>query len=304
MNLDPKKAESWFRPISLSSIGAREATAATDALSAAGRVGMTISEYDLRGRVALVTGAGRGIGKGICQVLAEAGADVVINSLTERYVTGVAAGIAEATGRRVVPLVADVTKADHAERAITRVLEEFGALDVLVNNLGDSIRKPLVPRPGQDAGSATSLSDEELRLILDVNLTATLLCSRAVGAHMLARGTGKVINIGSFASARGGADLTIYSAAKTALVGFTRALALEWAPHGVQVNAIAPGLFPDPVTVGAEGHAERVRHATQVVPLRREGRLREVGLLALYLASPASDYMTGQTLYLDGGLTL
>jgi NAD(P)-dependent dehydrogenase (short-subunit alcohol dehydrogenase family) len=108
----------------------------------------------------------------------------------------------------------------------------------------------------------------------------------------------------SFASARGGVDLTIYAAAKTALVGFTRALALEWAPYGVQVNSIAPGLFPDAVTVGEAGYAERVRNARQTVPLQREGRLREVGLLAVYLASAASDYMTGQTLYLDGGLTL
>lgn len=265
---------------------------------------MMPAEYDVRGKVVLVTGAGRGIGKGIAQVLAEAGADVAINSLTDRHVTGLAADLARATGRRVVPLVADVTKADEVERAVGRVIAELGALDVLVNNLGDSIRKPLVADPDPGGDSAAVLSDEELRTILDVNLTATLLCTRAVGAHMLARRSGKVINIGSFASARGGAQLTIYSTAKTALVGFTRALALEWAPRGVQVNAIAPGLFPDPVTTGEAGYADRLEHARRVVPLGREGRLREVGLLALYLASAASDYMTGQTLYLDGGLTL
>jgi NAD(P)-dependent dehydrogenase (short-subunit alcohol dehydrogenase family) len=121
---------------------------------------------------------------------------------------------------------------------------------------------------------------------------------------MLARRSGKVINVGSFASERGRAMLTIYAAAKSALVGFTRSLALEWAPYGVQVNGIAPGLFPDPVTVGEAGYVERQRNAQKVVPLQREGRLREVGLLALYLAGSASDYMTGQTLYLDGGLTL
>jgi NAD(P)-dependent dehydrogenase (short-subunit alcohol dehydrogenase family) len=265
---------------------------------------VTLPEYDLSGRVAFVTGAARGIGKGISQALAEAGADVVINSLTDRHVTGLAADIAKATGRRVMPLVADVTKSDEVERAVSQILREFGALDVMVNNLGDSIRKPLVPLPGQEAKAAGPLTDEEYRLILDLNLTEAVLCSRAVGPHMLARRSGKVINIGSFASARGGVDLTIYAAAKTALVGFTRALALEWAPHGVQVNAIAPGLFPDPVTVGDAGYAERIRHARQTVPLQREGRLREVGLLAVYLASAAADYMTGQTLYLDGGLTL
>lgn len=279
---------------------------------------MAIPEYDLTGKVAFVTGAGRGIGKGIAQALAEAGADVIINSLTDKHVTGLAAEIAKATGRRVVPLVADVTKSDEVERAMTRILKEFGALDVLVNNLGDSIRKPLVPLPGPLSDQAAKapgpltpgpltpgpLTDDEYRLILDLNLTEAVLCSRAAGPHMLARRSGKIINIGSFASARGGVNLTIYAAAKTALVGFTRALALEWAPYGVQVNSIAPGFFPDAVTAGEAGYAEAVRRAQQTVPLQREGRLREVGLLAVYLASAAADYMTGQTLYLDGGLTL
>ena len=261
-----------------------------------------IPEYDLTDKVAFVTGAGRGIGKGIAQALAEAGADVVINSLTDKHVTGLAADIATSTGRRVVPLVADVTKSDEVERAVARILGEFGALHILVNNLGDSIRKPLVPSAAGGAGSV--LSDDELGFIMDVNFTATVFCARAIGPHMLARRSGKVINIGSFASLRGGTSLTIYSAAKTGLVGFTRALALEWAPAGVQVNMIAPGLFPDPVTAGQAGHADRVQRARNVVPLGREGQLREVGLLTVYLASAASDYMTGQTLYLDGGLTL
>ncbi|OGL26359.1 MAG: hypothetical protein A3G97_11610, partial [Candidatus Rokubacteria bacterium RIFCSPLOWO2_12_FULL_69_21] len=245
---------------------------------------MNISEYDLTGKVVFVTGAGRGIGKGIAQVLAEAGADVIINALTSRYVEGLAADIGKATGRRVVPLVADVTKADEVERAIARIVGEFGALHILVNNLGDAIRKPLV-----------QLTDEELRTVLDLNFTATVLCSRAAGPHMLARRSGKVINITSFAAVKGAPNLTIYAAGKAALVGFTRALALEWAPHGVQVNGIGPGFFPDPVTVGDAAYQQRVEDAARTVPLGREGRLREVGLLALYLASAASDYMTGQT---------
>ena len=284
---------------------------------------MPLPEYDLSGKGAFVTGAGRGIGKGIAQALAEAGADVIINSLTDKHVTGLAADIAKATGRRVVPLVADVTKSADVERAIAQILKDFGALDVLVNNLGDSIRKPLVPLPGALSDQAAkapgpltpaaltpaaltpaALTDDEYRLILDLNLTEAVLCSRAAGPHMLGRRSGKIINIGSFASIRGGVNLTIYAAAKTALVGFTRALALEWAPYGVQVNSIAPGLFPDAVTAGEASYADAVRRAQQTVPLQREGRLREVGLLAVYLASAAADYMTGQTLYLDGGLTL
>lgn len=259
-------------------------------------------DLNLDGKVALVTGAGRGIGKGIAEVLAQAGADVAINSLTDEYVTPLAAALARSTGRRVVPMVADVTRPEEVSRAVARVIADLGRLDVLVNNLGDSIRSPLVPLPG--APGAAGVSDADLRFVMDVNLTATILCTRAVGPHMLERGSGKVVNVASFAAQRGGVNLSIYATAKTGLVGFTRAMALEWAPHGVRVNGVAPGLFPDPVTVGEAGYAERVESAKRTVPLGREGRLREVGLATLYLASAASDYMTGQMLYLDGGLTL
>ena len=263
---------------------------------------MMPSEYDISGKVVFITGAGRGIGKGIAQVLAEAGADVALNALTPKYVNDTSAEIAAASGRRVVPIIADVTKADGVARAIDSVLKTFGRIDVLVNALGDSIRKPLVALPGKDGGSA--LSDEDLRFIMDVNLTEALLCTRAVGPHMLERRSGKVINIASWTAQRGGQDLVVYTTAKTALAGFTRAQALEWASYGVHVNAIAPGIFPDIVTFGEERFHQSNRRAEQTVPLKRAGRLREVGLLALYLASPASDYMTGQTLLLDGGLSL
>jgi NAD(P)-dependent dehydrogenase (short-subunit alcohol dehydrogenase family) len=259
-------------------------------------------EFDVTGKVVLITGAGRGIGKGIAQVLAEAGADIALNALTPRYVEGTAAEIAAASGRRVVPVIADVTKPDDVRRAVDGVLSTFGRIDVLVNALGDSIRKPLVALPGKEGGVA--LSDDELRFIMDINLTEALLCTRAVGPHMLARRSGKVINIASWTAHQGGRDMVLYTAAKTGLAGFTRAQALEWAPYGVTVNAIAPGMFPDVVTSGEERFRQSTQRATESVPLGRPGRLREVGFLALYLASAASDYMTGQTILLDGGLGL
>jgi NAD(P)-dependent dehydrogenase (short-subunit alcohol dehydrogenase family) len=260
-------------------------------------------EFDVTGKVVFITGAGRGIGKGIAQVLAEAGADVAINALTPTYVTTTAAEIAAASGRRVIPIIADVTQPDEVSRAVDSVLATFGRIDVLVNALGDSIRKPLVTLPDKP-DSAAGVSDEELRFIMDINLTEALLCTRAVGPNMLARGSGKVINIASWTAHQGGRDMVIYTTAKTALAGFTRAQALEWAPYGVHVNAIAPGLFPDVVTAGDERFHLLTKRAEQTVPLARAGRLREVGLLALYLASYASDYMTGQTILLDGGLGL
>ena len=264
---------------------------------------MLPAEYDISGKIAFITGAGRGIGKGIAEVLAEAGADVALNALTPRYVESTAAAIAKATGRRVVPVIADVTKPDEVQRAIDRVLKDFGRLDVLVNNLGDAIRKPLVPLPGRPEG-ATALTDDEVKWVMDVNLTEAILCTRVVGPHMLERRSGKVINISSWTARQGGGDMVVYTIAKTALAGFTRAQALEWAPYHVQVNAIAPGMFPDPVTGGEERTRRTEERAAQTVPLGRAGRLREVGLLALYLASDASNYMTGQTIFLDGGMSL
>ena len=264
---------------------------------------MMPAEFDITGKVVFITGSGRGIGKGIAQVLAEAGADVGINALTPKYVVGTAAEIAAASGRRVVPIVADVTKPDEVRRAVDQVLATFGRIDILVNALGDSIRKPLVTLPDDNAG-APGVSDEELRFIMDINVTEALLCTRAVGPHMLARRSGKVINIASWTAHQGGRDMVIYTTAKTALAGFTRAQALEWAPYGVHVNCIAPGIFPDVVTSGEERVRQSMERTRTTVPLGRPGRLREVGLLALYLASGASDYMTGQTIPLDGGLGL
>ncbi len=146
-------------------------------------------EYDITGKIVFITGAGRGIGKGIAQVLAEAGADIALNALTPKYVEGVAKDIAASSGRRVVPVVADVTKPDTVKRAVDQVLQTFGRIDVLVNALGNSIRKPLAQAAGQHTTPAAS--DEELRFIMDVNLTEALLCTRAVGPHMLARRLGQ-----------------------------------------------------------------------------------------------------------------
>lgn len=264
---------------------------------------MIPSEFDITDKVVFVTGAGRGIGKGIAQVLAEAGADVAINALTPKYVEPLAKKVAAASGRRVVPIVADMTRATGVQGAIDEVMTTFGRIDVLVNGLGDSIHKPLVGLPGSDA-AGTVISDDDLRFIMDVNLTEALLTTRAVGPHMLARGSGKVINVASWVAHGRGRDIVLYTTAKTALAGFTRSLALEWAPHGVQVNCLAPGLFPDIVTSGEARMQRSAERAKVEVPLGRTGQLREAGLLALYLASSASDYMTGQTILLDGGLAL
>lgn len=260
---------------------------------------MLLKEYEIGGKVALITGAGRGIGRGIVEVLAEAGADIALNALTNRYVEDTAREIASASRRRVLPLLADITKTEDVQKLVDTVLAEFGHLDILVNCLGDAIRHPLVRLPDKEG---TSITDEELKRIIDINLTGTILCTRAVGTHFLARRSGKIINISSVTAGKGGGDLVVYTLAKSAVIGLTRTQALEWAPYNIQINSIAPGLFPDTHTYGAK--AQLPESMLRRIPLRRAGLVREVGLLTLYLASPASDFMTGQTIFLDGGLSL
>ena len=272
---------------------------------------MLPSEFDVVGRVVLITGAGRGIGSGIAEVLADAGATVAINALTPTYAEATATTIRDRLVQRaaetrapvgaVEVFLGDVTQTVGAEAVVQRVLERFGRIDVLVNNLGDAIMKPLVALPET---RTRTIDDEGLQRILDLNAMATLRCTRAVGPHFLERRSGKVINISSYTVAHGGARVVLYTAAKAAITAFTRAQAVEWAPYNIQVNAIAPGLFPDPRTQDAQALAAADQSVARIAPLGRAGRVREVGLLALYLASAASDYMTGQTLYLDGGASI
>ena len=247
----------------------------------------------LQGKTAFVTGGTGGIGAAICTRFATEGASVIAADLQQ-------AGN-PAAGVEFVEF--DVTREDGIVTTFADLEKRWHKIDVLVNALGDSIRTPLVGLPdGEGAGEA--ISDADLDFIIDINLTEALLCTRAVGPHMLARRSGKVINISSWTGRQGGGEMVLYTAAKSALEGFTRAQALEWAPYGIQVNCIAPGLFPDIMTGGEARMRRSVERAKTDVPLGRVGELREVGFLALYLASSASDYMTGQMILLDGGLGL
>ena len=264
---------------------------------------MLAREFDLTGRVAFVTGAGRGIAGGVARVLAEAGADVALNALTATYVQPLAGQIAQASGRRVQAFPADMTRSAGVDATVAAVIEAFGRIDILVNGVGDAIPSALVARPGSER-DAPRVSDDDISRVLGLNLTSAVLCSRAVAPHMLQRGSGVIVNIGSFAGLRGGAGMSLYTAAKAGLAGLTRALALEWAPYGVRVNAIAPGTFPDVVTAGEQAYQRSRERARDTIPLGRAGELREAGLLALYLASDAGSYVTGQTIALDGGMTL
>jgi NAD(P)-dependent dehydrogenase (short-subunit alcohol dehydrogenase family) len=264
---------------------------------------MAIPEYDLTGKVAFITGAGRGICKGIAEVFAEAGADLAINSRTSKYLDPTAAEISRATGRRVLPVAADLTDPREVQRSVDRVMAEYGRIDILVNGVGDSLKRPIVPRPGTD-DPKQPVSDSDLHHIMDLNLTHAITCTRAVAPQMLERNWGRIINISGIGATKGGNERVLYSTAKMAIIGFTRSQAFEWAKTGVRVNAIAPGLFPDFSAPEAAGERMTEEQYSRIVPMGRPGKFREVGLLALYLASPASDYMIGQTLFIDGGMSI
>jgi NAD(P)-dependent dehydrogenase (short-subunit alcohol dehydrogenase family) len=250
------------------------------------------TQLDVTGRAVLVAGAGRGIGRGIAEVLAEAGADLALVARTPAHLDGAAAAIAAATDRRVVPVVADMTDAADVERTVARALDELGRLDAIFNMVGDGA-----------AGPFATVTDDDLQAQLDLNLRATMLCCRAAGRHFIERGAGKVVNVSSVSAARGGANLAVYTAAKAAVEGLTRALALEWAPFNVTVNCIAPGIFPAP---RAERGPDAARDDALLarIPLGRYGDVREIGYLAQYLVAPASDYVTGQVFRVDGGMSL
>ena len=259
-----------------------------------------LPEYSLEDRKILLVGASRGVGKGIALVMAEAGAHV--------GVTGVTPGNAEKTaeeirkkGGNAKAFIADATSQAAMDALAPLVLEKLGGLDVLINCLGDHIPQPVVTLPGsKDPG----MTQTDWQKILDLNLTEAFLGCRAFGSHFIEQGKGSVINISSFASVRASRLRSAYDAAKAGLDQFTRCLALEWAPYHIRVNALAPGLFPDPEQLTPEGPKLREDRARREVPLGRVGLLREAGLLAVYLASDASAYVTGQSFAIDGGLTI
>jgi NAD(P)-dependent dehydrogenase (short-subunit alcohol dehydrogenase family) len=261
---------------------------------------MAVPEYNLAGRRALIAGGGRGIGKAIALVLAEAGADVAVTALTAANAERVAVQIRD-LGRRGAAYVADATREDAMQALARQSLQDFGPLDVLVNCVGDSITAPVVPLPDRPDGAMSHATWQD---IVDKNLTAAILGCQAFGPQFVERGSGSVINISSFAPFRTTRFRSAYDSAKAALNQFTRNLALEWAPLNVRVNGIAPGLFLDPEQLTAEEYQWWINNAEQRVPLARLGQLREVGLLALFLASDASKYVTGQTIVIDGGLVV
>jgi 3-oxoacyl-[acyl-carrier protein] reductase len=258
--------------------------------------------FSLAGRVAVVTGGGRGIGAGIVETFLEAGATVAVNALTNIHLGKLVDRLQKIHGERIVGLSGDAASADGARDLIARAVERVGPVDVLVNGIGDAIFRNLVDE--HEKPLAPAGRDEEMHFIVNLNMMSAIHCCSAVGPTMLRRKHGRIINLtGVLGGLRGFAGMSLYSAAKSGLAGFTRSLAREWAPRGITVNAIAPGVFPDREHLSREEYDTIERTYLPQIPVGRFGQARELGQLARYLASDAASYLTGQVFAFDGGLS-
>jgi NAD(P)-dependent dehydrogenase (short-subunit alcohol dehydrogenase family) len=251
---------------------------------------MIREQLSLTGKTAIVTGSGRGLGRAMALAMAEAGADIVITARTLREIESVGKEV-EQRGRKAVVTPCDVTKTDNVELLVATAIESLGKIDILVNNAGGGRQKPVL-----------EMTDEEWHWGIDLNLTSTFICSRTVGRHMAAQHAGKVINIASGWGYRGRRNSTAYCASKAAVINFTRALAVEWSRYNIQVNCIAPGYFPLKAPQNDQDAHERAVRLGRI-PLGG-GEAEDIGPLAVFLASNGANYLTGQTILLDGGALL
>jgi NAD(P)-dependent dehydrogenase (short-subunit alcohol dehydrogenase family) len=251
-----------------------------------------LDTFKLDGRVALVTGGARGLGKTMALALAEVGADVGLAGRSLETGEKSATEIAAATGRRVKAFQADVTKGDDVTRLASEAAEGLGPVDILVNNAGNNVR-----------GSIEELSEDDWDSVIDTNLKGTFLCSRAFGPGMAARGWGRVINLGSTLSVVAIPGRTPYASAKAGVTGLTRVLALEWATSGVTVNAICPGPFGTDLNKPLLEDPAKYQEFVKSIPIGRWGELDELAGVVVLLASDASSFITGSSFFIDGGWT-
>jgi gluconate 5-dehydrogenase len=251
-----------------------------------------MNPFDLSGKIALVTGASRGLGRHFALALARAGADVAITSRTLASLDDTVREI-NSIGRRVLPVALDVRAHASIQSAVASVHAHFGRIDILINNAGCNIRKP-----------ALDVAWEDWNTILDTNLRGPFFVAQAVARHMIAAGRGRIVNIGSVTSVAGYAGLGPYGASRGGIKQLTMSLAADWGPKGVTVNCLAPGWFKTSQNAVMYEDAEWVRYLSDKIPLRRPGAVEDLTGALLFLSSDASAYVTGQTLLVDGGISV
>lgn len=250
---------------------------------------MTYAPLELNGRVAVVIGGTSGIGRAIAHGLAEAGADVVASSRRVQQVEAAAKEI-EKRGRQTLRVTSDVADTKSLERLRNEIVSAFGRVDILVNCAGKTKRAPTL-----------DFSEQDWNDILDTNLTGTLRACQVFGRHMIERGYGRIINIASLSTFVALLEVAAYSASKAAVASLTKSMAIEWAPHGVNVNAIAPGVFRTALNQKLLDETERGREFLLRTPMKRFGKVEELAGAAVFLASDAASFVTGEILVVDGG---
>jgi len=249
-------------------------------------------DFSLAGKIALVTGSSRGLGRLFAMGLARAGAHVAITSRTLESLAE-SKGAVESLGRRAFPVALDVRSHQSIQSAVAKVEQEFGPIDILINNAGCNIRK-----------AALDVTWEDWNTILDTNLRGPFFVAQAVARHMIPRRYGRMVNIGSVTSVAGSAGLGPYGASRGGIKQLTMSLAADWGPHGITVNCLAPGWFKTAQNAVLYENAEWVEYLTDKIPLRRPGQEGDLEGALVFLASDASRYVTGQTLLVDGGITV
>jgi len=249
-----------------------------------------LDRFRLDGKVALVTGGARGLGKTMATALAEAGATIALAGRSKETCQEAATAIANATGRKALAFAADVTKLAEVEQLANDVERDLGKIDILVNNAGINIRGPI-----------QQLTEADWDAVVDTNLKGPFLCARAIGPRMVTRGWGRVINLGSVLGVIALPGRAPYASSKAGIINLTRVLALEWAGTGVTANAICPGAFATEMNRSLLEDPVKYKEFVAQIPMGRWGELDELAGAVVYLASEASSYMTGTPLFIDGG---
>lgn len=248
-------------------------------------------KFSLEGQTALVTGSGRGIGKGLATALAKAGADIVVLDIVEENIRETVTFLESTAGTKAYPCVADLSKTDMIAHYVQDILGDCGKIDILVNNAGIQVRKP-----------ALDFTLEEWNSVINIHLTASFAMAHEIVPGMIERGGGKIINIASLNCVMAVPNIIAYTAAKSGVGGLTRSMAVEWSRYNIRANAIGPGFTRTKLTEKLFQDPEKTKWVMDRIPMKRlVDPENDLGYVAVFLASEASSYLTGQTIYVDGG---